>query len=172
MHDALNAMVCCTFVQPRVRDPTGATPLHECAKSGSRECAKLLLSREADVNEADNDAATPLHLVRDWASNCASTFPEEGIFVDDFGICTLDAFIHMFRYYKSHILSLVLYLHLPFLARLTSIPARAGLVPRLLRDGAAVLGPRRRPLPARQPRPHALEVRRGKWENGNGGATS
>ena len=108
-------------LQARVRDPTGATPLHECAKSGSRECAKLLLDQEADINEVDDNQATPMHLVGN---------PGEVHLLSCISLCAAGGPGEMYR-------------RTPFLRRTspTSVhtPACfAGLKQRLLRDGAAV----------------------------------
>ena len=42
-------------------DGDGSTPLHECARHGHVDCAKLLLDRNADINALDSSAATALH---------------------------------------------------------------------------------------------------------------
>ena len=43
------------------RSPDGGTALHNAAKSGYREIARLLLDHGANVNETDVDRWTPLH---------------------------------------------------------------------------------------------------------------
>ena len=40
----------------------GATPLYVAAQNGHTEIAQLLIDKGANVNQADNDGATPLCL--------------------------------------------------------------------------------------------------------------
>ncbi|CAB0042772.1 unnamed protein product [Trichogramma brassicae] len=61
-----------------VRDNLGNTPLHVALEWGGKEVPLMLLERGADINLANEDGATPLHVI------CESEFDDNGDFVRAF----------------------------------------------------------------------------------------